>query len=175
MREIALLAARLAEVERRLAGAMRSGTVAEVDAAAGTVRLKLGDATSGGDFLSPPIPYMQMAGAVKAHIPPSVGQQFSIMAPSGDFAQGVAVPLGFSSANPSPSGSGSENVVTFGDVTITLVSGGLTVAVGGVTLSITGAGIAVTGGQVTHDGTDIGDTHTHGGVVAGGDSTDVPN
>ncbi len=175
MNEFALLAARLAEVERRLSGAMRSGTVTEVDAANGTVRLKLGDATSGGDFLSPPIPYMQMGGAIKAHIPPSVGQQFSLMAPSGDLAQGVAVPLGFSDANPSPSSSGDENVITFGSATITLASGGLTIAVGGVTLSITGGGLAIAGGQVMHNGKDIGSTHTHGGVVAGGDNTDVPN
>ena len=32
----------------------------------------------------------------------------------------------------------------------------------------------ITGGRVTHDGKNIGSSHIHGGVVSGGDLTDVP-
>ena len=35
--------------------------------------------------------------------------------------------------------------------------------------------LAVVGGTVTHDGKNIGSSHTHGGVLAGGASTAVPN
>lgn len=44
----------------------------------------------------------------------------------------------------------------------------------GVTVTITGAGLAITGGTVTHNGTNIGDTHVHGGVEPGGSNTAVP-
>ena len=47
--------------------------------------------------------------------------------------------------------------------------------VGNKVLSITDSGFAFTGGSVTHNGTTIDDTHTHGGVAAGPSSTGVPN
>lgn len=37
-----------------------------------------------------------------------------------------------------------------------------------------GAGIALTGGSITHNGTNIGDTHTHSGVQSGGSNTGSP-
>lgn len=46
---------------------------------------------------------------------------------------------------------------------------------GGVTLEVSGGGVAITGGSVTHNGTNIGDTHTHGGVSSGGSNTAGPN
>jgi phage gp45-like len=47
-------------------------------------------------------------------------------------------------------------------------------AVGGVTMTLTAEGLAITGGRVTHDGRSIGSDHTHGGVVPGGGTTDIP-
>jgi phage baseplate assembly protein gpV len=35
--------------------------------------------------------------------------------------------------------------------------------------------VAANGSSLTHNGTDVGDTHTHGGVLAGGSNTAVPN
>lgn len=175
MREIAAILARVAELERKVAGSQRHGVVHEVDPAAGTVRLRLGEGTDGQPFLSPPIPYAQTMGALKAHIPPSVGQQMTMMAPGGDWRQAVALGMSASNANPSPSGAGDQNVITFGAATITLTGSGLTIAVGGVTLAISGGGVAITGGTVTHNGKNIGSTHTHGGVVIGGSSTAPPN
>lgn len=188
--QFAALVGRIAEVERKQAGMMRHGTVAEVDPEAGTIRLKLGTSDAGGDFLSPSIPYSQMAGALKAHIPPSVGQQFTLIAPSGDWRQAVAVPMTWSNDNASPSSSGDENVLTYGDVKLLLDAGTVraeiggmtfeltedaaTVSVGGVTFEVSGGGVAITGGSVTHNGTDIGDTHIHGGVMSGPATTSVP-
>jgi phage baseplate assembly protein V len=46
--------------------------------------------------------------------------------------------------------------------------------VGGAVATITG-NMAITGSSLTHNGKDIGSTHTHGGVQPGGGSTSVPN
>jgi hypothetical protein len=175
MRAIAEILARLAELERKMAGSARHGVVAEVDPGAGTVRLKLGEDANGAPFLSPPIPYAQTMGALKAHVPPSVGQGMSLIAPGGDWRQAVAIGLSANNANPSPSGAGNQNVITFGSVTITLTGGGLTIASGGVSVQVSSSGLTVTGGAVTHDGKNIGKNHTHSGVTPGGASTGQPN
>lgn len=147
MKAIAEVLARVAELERKVAGGARNGVVHSVDPAAGTVRLKLGDGPD-GPFLSPAIPYAQTMGALKAHIPPSVGQSMSLLAPGGDWRQAVAIGLGASNANPSPSGAGNQNVITFGSATITLAGDGITLSVGGSTISITAGGITMTAPRI---------------------------
>ena len=169
------MAAKIAEIERRLATTMRHGTVAQVNPATGLVRLDLGEGTGGAPLLSPWIRYAQTGGALKVHSPPSVGQQMTLMAPDGDFEQGVAMPMAFSTANPSPSAAGDATVITIGAVTLTLMGDGLTAVVGGVTLSVTAAGVAITGGAVTHNGANIGSSHTHGGIATGPQDTGPPN
>lgn len=62
----------------------------------------------------------------------------------------------------------SNVVITFGGATITLDPGGK------VSIDAPG-GLEITGPSVTHNGADIGDTHTHGGVSPGGASTGVPD
>ena len=68
-------------------------------------------------------------------------------------------------------------LASVGDASVTISGGGSSLAlkVGGVTVTVTAAGFAVDGGQVTHNGTDIGDTHTHSGVMAGPADTGTPN
>lgn len=173
MREFAELVRRVATLEARLAGSFRRGKVAEVDPAAGTVRLDLGEGAD-GPFLSPAIPYAQLAGALKVHAPPSVGQQMAIMSEAGDFRQGIAFPMTWSDANPSPGSDGETNVITFGDCRFELTGGGLKITIGGVTIELTGGGLAIVGGGVSHDGKNIGSSHIHGGVIPGGGNTDVP-
>ncbi|MBN9021024.1 MAG: phage baseplate assembly protein V [Rhizobiales bacterium] len=174
MREIVELAARIAELERRFSGMVRHGTVEEVDTSRHCVRLKFGTDVEAKPFLSPWIPYAQMAGALKVHVPPSVGQQFTLMAPAGDWQQAVAVPFTWSNQNPAPSESGEENVLTFGDVSVTLKDSRFEISAAGVTLELTGNGLAITGGEVSHDGRNIGSTHTHGGVALGTAETETP-
>ena len=174
MREIVELAARIAELERRFSGMMRHGTVEEVDTSRHHVRLKFGTDVEGKPFLSPWIPYAQVAGALKIHMPPSVGQQFTLMAPAGDWQQAVAVPFTWSNQNPAPSKSGNEIVLTLGDVRVTLKDGLLRFATAGITIALNGGGVSITGGEVRHDGRNIGSNHIHGGVVIGSDPTGVP-
>lgn len=163
------LTARVAEMERKSAASSRRGVVAEVDAAAGTVRLDLGDG-----MLSPAIPYGQFAGALKIHTPPTVGQLMTLTAPSGEMEQGLAIPTSFGGGNDAPSSASDANAITFGSVRIDLDADAATVTVGGVSLVISASGVAITGGRVTHNGTDIGDTHRHGGVDRGSGTTNPP-
>lgn len=164
------LAAAMADLRRMIAAAHRQGTVSEVNPAEGLVRLDLGD-----DMLSPWIPYVQTAGALKVHSPPSVGQMMVMIAPSGETSQGFAAPLSFGGGNAPPSTAPDQHVLTFGAVRIDLADDGLVVTVGGVTLTISAAGVAITGGQVTHNGVNTGSDHVHGGVMTGSADTDVPH
>jgi phage baseplate assembly protein gpV len=190
IRELVELASRVAELERRFSGTMRHGTVEEVDPAKQIVRLKFGKDVDGKPFLSPWVPYAQIAGALKVHTPPTKGQQFTLLSPTGDWQQAVALPLTWSDNNKSPSGNGDENVLTYGnvratikdDLTQVLVGGTefeitsdlVKIKVGGVEVKISGDGVAITGGLVTHDEKNIGSTHKHGGIVRGGALTDPP-
>ena len=173
IRELVDLAARIAELERRVSGMMRHGTVEQVDPAKARVRLKFGEGDD-GPFLSPWVPYAQVAGGLKIHTPPTKGQQFTMMSPGGDWRQAVAVPMTWSDQNPSPSTAGDENVLTFGNVRMSLKAGDVTVEVGGVSFRISGDGVAIEGGKVTHDGKNIGSDHIHGGVTPGGGQTEPP-
>lgn len=147
MKALAEVLARVSELERKVAGSARHGVVHEVDAAAGTVRLKIGEGPD-GPFLSPAIPYAQTMGAIKAHIPPSVGQSMTLMAPGGDWRQAVAIGLSASDANASPSGAGDEAVITFGAVTITMKGDGVTISVGGSSIDVTAGGIVLTAPRI---------------------------
>jgi phage baseplate assembly protein gpV len=190
VRELVELASRVAELERRFSGAMRHGTIEEVDAARQRVRLNFGKDVDGKPFLSPWVPYAQIAGALKVHTPPSKGQQFTLLSPAGDWQQAVALPMTWSDQNQSPSSKGDENVLTYGNVKAAIrddltqlkvggtefeiTSGRVLIKVGGVAVEITRSGVAIIGGKVTHDGRNIGSTHIHGGVAPGGGLTDVP-
>lgn len=166
---------RIAELERRADGMVKQGRVAEVDPKAGTVRLRLNEEGADEPFLSPPIPYAQMAGAMKVHSPPSVDQQMTVISGTGDFRQGLAVPMTWSDKNAAPSDKGDEHVLTFGNVRIELKDGGLTLTIAGVTFQFSGDGFVQTGGKQEHDGKNVGSSHTHGGVERGGANTNPPN
>ena len=165
IREIVELVARVTDLERRVAGVMRHGTVAEVDAGRQRMRLDFGPAHGAeGRFLSPWVPYGQFSGALRVHTPPTVGQQFTVMSPTGDFQQAVAVPLTHYDGNPSPSTAGDENVVTYGNVRMTLADDLLDVDVGGsllrmtsaeITLSTNGSSIVLNEAGVTINGARI--------------------
>ena len=86
------------------------------------------------------------------------------MSPSGDFQQAVAVPLTHHEGNPSPSTAGDENVITYGNVRMTLADDLARVDVGGsilkmtaaeITLSTNGSNIVLNAGGVTINGARI--------------------
>jgi phage baseplate assembly protein gpV len=168
---------RITELERRQRGQMRTGVVDEVDPGNGRARVRLLD--SDPPFVTGWIPWSEpTAGANRTHNPPSVGQQVMLFSESGDLHDAVIHGSLNSTAHPRPSGAGDEHVLlAVGDARIAVSGGGssLALTVGGVTLTLTSAGLVVDGGQVSHNGTNIGDTHTHGGVAPGGGNTGTPN
>lgn len=167
------LSNRVAALERRASFSIRHAPVDQVDAAKGLVRLNLGDGDA-GKLLSPWIPYAQIAGALKVHAPPSAGQQMTYIAPAGDTKQAIALPMTWSNQNESPSEAEDENVITYGDVRITLRDDHLLIEVGGFALKVSAEGLAMAGGGVGHNGQDIGSTHKHPGIMPGAGITDTP-
>lgn len=172
--ELTALAGRVADLERRLAGTMRHGKVDEVNPEEAWVRLDFGKNDNGDKFLSPKIPYAQIAGELKLHSPPSEGQQMTMLAPGGDWQQAVAVPMTWSNDNPSPSDAGDVHKLTFGEWVITLETGTLTVECGGTKWTFSSDGLVQDGGHIEHDGLAIDAHHKHSDVVAGGDLTGPP-
>lgn len=159
--------ARLSEHERRLAGMNVNGRVAQVDHGVHKVRLVIGQDSDGNDVLSPWVAYAQTAGALKLHNPPTEGQTMVLRSPSGDLEQAVAEPLFWSDGNAAISDDGSIRKLTFGDVSITLSSGGIEIAIGETRFSFTSAGYLQSGGRVEHNEVNIGDDHEHSGVRSG--------
>jgi len=170
------LLARIAALEHRVAQMMQHGPVAQVDAAKGRVRLRLGGSDE-QPLLGPWIPYAQQAGALKIHSPPTVGQQMVAFSPGGEPRQAIAVASTWSDQNQAPSDKGDENVITFGPWRIEMKSGAVNIT--GPKIKITGdveiTGSAdVNGGTLKHDGKNVGKNHKHSGVQAGAAQTGDP-
>jgi phage baseplate assembly protein V len=193
---LAKLIREVAELKRVQANTMRVGTVHEVDAAKGMVRLKYGE-RKGKPVLGPWRPWMEQGGALKTWKPPTVGQTMMSFNPQGDQRQGVILNSSFSDQNQQPSSQGSENVVTYGPFKGTLKANDLLLEMGGAKLRMRGNAInlvlggseiivtngainiksslvLVEGSQLFHNVKNVGDTHRHGGVIPGGANTDVP-
>lgn len=168
------LAGRCADLEARIERMFRPGVVTDVDPARQRYRQEIGIDAKGQPVKGPWVPYSQVAGARKIHSPPSIGQQMMLISPDGDHPQAFGVPLTWSKGNPSPSTDGGADVETRGSVKITNDGAGFTIEASGVVLKVSADGVAVTGGRLTHDGKDVGKTHKHVGVRAGGDQTGVP-
>ena len=58
---------------------------------------------------------------------------------------------------------------------IAIKDGEIRIKVGGSTWTFTASGFDQTGGHHKHTGKNTGKDHVHGGIVAGGDNTDVPS
>jgi len=164
----------IVEHDRRLGATDWRGKVTDVDPAKKLARIELGKNSDGEVVKSPWQPYSQVAGALKIHSAPSVGQVMSIQSSTGDLEQGALVPFHWSDDNPSPSESGDEHVLTLGDVRVTLTGGGIFFTVGGVTYEFTGGGFVQTGGKQEHDGKNVGSDHKHIEVTPGGGISGVP-
>jgi phage baseplate assembly protein gpV len=156
-----------AEADRRIGNLVTIGVVTAVDNATARVRVRI------GDLDSPPLQVMQFrSGAIKFHWMPSVGEQVSVTAPSGDMARafvGGSLPIDGNAIAPdagSPTmdlGGGTMRVIgklyVDGDVQITGK------------IDVTGP--VTCGADVTASGTSL-KTHKHGGVSVGALQTGVP-
>lgn len=145
-----------AEADRQIGNALHVGKIVEIDNATGRARVQI------GDLLTPPLQVMQLrSGTIRMHWMPSVGEQVTIAAPSGDMARAWvmgALPV-------------DGNMVAPNAESPTMDLGGGTLRVIG-NLFIDG-NVEVTG-DVVASGISLV-THTHGGVVPGGANTQEPN
>jgi phage baseplate assembly protein gpV len=75
-----------AEADRQIANMISLGTVTSVDNGSGRVRVQI------GDLATAPIQMMQMqSGKIRMHFMPSVGDQVSVVAPSGDMSRAFVI------------------------------------------------------------------------------------
>lgn len=160
---------KIAELERRLRNQKRTGVIAEVDTAKGLARVKISDGEK-GPYLTPWSPWKEIAaGGIKTHIPPTVGQQVDVVSESGDLTDAVIDMSTPSNANPRPA-SGADAVITHGGTRITIADGNVEIVAD---VTVKGA-LTIEGPSVTHNGTNIGDTHKHQDVTPGSSLTGVP-
>lgn len=75
---------------------LRVGVVESVALADATVTVRA------GDIVSPPCPWLELAGAFRSWTPPSVGEQVVLLCPEGDIAHSIALRGLFSTAFPAP-------------------------------------------------------------------------
>jgi phage baseplate assembly protein V len=174
------------------------GRVLEVDHATGKVRVQLGDVETGWIRWS-----TGRAGETRIWMPPSVGEQVKIIAPSGDI-EGASVVGSYHSDEFGPAGDSARHLIQFGDGAVIAydpeghaleahLPEGATVSIiaaGGVTID-TGDSLTLIKGDVriegelhvTEDiGTDADVTagevslkhHRHTGVTAGGGVSGEP-
>lgn len=145
-----------AEADRRIANVLSVGTVVSIENDTGRARVRI------GDLETPPIPVMQLrSGTIRMHWMPSVGEQITLAAPSGDMARAFimgSLPV-------------DGNMVAPDAKSPTMDLGGGTLRVIG-NLYVDGD-IEVTG-DVTASGVSLVH-HTHGGVQSGGADTEEPN
>lgn len=117
--QVAWLADRIAELERRFQNQRRTGKVTEVDYDKKLARVELTKNRDGEAFLSPWMPWKTIAaGATKVNVPPSVGQQVDVVSESGDIADGVIESSIKSNDNELPAANAGEGHITTGSTVI---------------------------------------------------------
>lgn len=85
----------IADLRRRIDNMIRLGTIAEVDHAKALCRVKSGAITTGW------LPFFtRRAGTTNEWDPVSVGEQCTVLSPSGELAQGTVLVGLYSTANP---------------------------------------------------------------------------
>lgn len=168
--------------ERRSADTVKFGTVKEVDYAKARVRVIIGDETDPEGHLHTgwlPFGSAKARGDREWH-PPEEGERVVVLSESGEVQNGVVIPLGlYTDEDPPPgakAGLWRKEFSDGGKIEYDRESGAfvvegksdVTLKVGGVTFKVSATGVEITGGTVKHNGHDIGDTHKHTGVQAGG-------
>ncbi|MGQ2906739.1 MAG: phage baseplate assembly protein V [Aliihoeflea sp.] len=160
---------KVAETERRGRNRRRTGVVSEINHAKGLARVKISD----GDrpYLTPWMPWKEIAaGGISSHIPPTTGQQVDVVSENGDLTDAVIDFSTHSNANPRPH-DGPEAVIVHGATRMTIGDGIVDIVAD---LTVTGS-VQFNGPSVRHNERNIGDDHTHSGVIRGSADTNEPN
>lgn len=161
------------ELHRRFENLLAFGTVLDVDAAAGKMRLKIG----GNETDWVPIA-ATAAGRSKSWRCPTIGEQYLVACPSGDLGNATPIMCVYSNANPPPSQNPDLTVFEFGAVRIEIneVTGSITLGASRLDLAIpeiTATGLIRSLSNVIARGISLL-SHAHGGVQSGPDTTGAP-
>ena len=163
------------DIHGRIGDLIRLGTIDSVDLASATAVFRAGDLTS------PPLPWLELAGAFRSWSPPSAGEQVLLLCPEADIAAGVIVRGLYSTAAPAPASDATHQIHGAAGLVITLTEDGIAItAPGDVTME---GNVAITGdvsivGDASVTGTLAAETdavgagislkdHKHSGVAAG--------
>lgn len=162
----------------------RIGIVTQLDPARAKAKVRFPDHDDVESWWLPVL--QQKTLSDRSYWMPDVDSQVICNMDDGEEA-GVILGAIYSDADPPPASDANVQTTIYSDGaqvgydknsgtwTVNLPGGAARVTVGGVVLEVSPGGVAITGGTVTHNGKDIGDTHTHGGILPGSASTDVPN
>lgn len=156
--QVADLYYRVAEIERRARNRKRTGTIAEVGEGdnAGKYRVQLSE-QGGKPYLSPWIKSRTVAaGQVKIDAVRKVGEQVDVISESGDLTDAVIDMSTYSDENVRENDDNVPlHIKVDGDGVI--ICGALTITAD---VTINGT-LAVNGDSLTHNGTNVGDSHIH--------------
>jgi len=163
---------------------LRYGRIASVDHGAARCTVQLDDGVE-----TPPLRWIApRMGETRVWIPPSAGEQVQVICPGGEIGAGLVLGGIGSAANPAPASDAAPLIVFKDGAQIRYDPDAhelsIVLPAGATTSLISGGGIAVTGdvtltGQLTASVDVIADgislnSHTHGGVQAGGSQTGAP-
>lgn len=173
-----------AELLRLIHNIARLGTIAAVDHGRARVRVRA------GELLTAWLPWIeQRAGTTRTWNPPTEGEQVLLISPGGDPAAAVVITGLYRQTHPAPAVSGNVWHVVMPDgavieydhaaqhLSANLPGSAEVTAAGGITLNadtVINGSLVINGSDVTHNGTNIGDTHKHTGVVPGGGQSGGP-
>lgn len=175
MRIIARQSREIAELRRQQRGRSREGAVTQVDAARGLVRVDVG--REGSPLLTGWIPVRtQAAGALAIQADPVVGERVRVTSESGDLTDAVVDGSLYNDAETArPHNVAGELMIAKGDASVLVTASAIKLTVGATSITVTAGGVSFGGGSLTHDGTNVGKTHVHGGVTSGPANTSPPS
>lgn len=170
----------LAEHERMLANLIRIGTVSGIKPETAQIKVMIGEVET--DWVQWAT---ARAGSTRTWSCPSVGEQVIVLCPFGDLAQAIPALGLYQDARPAPAVSAGVEKVCFSDgssveynvsnhsLTVNAAGGHVAVNAGSIQLNATGS-VEINSTSLKHNGKNIGDSHTHGGVSPGGSQTSPP-
>lgn len=125
------------DIAGKIGDLIRLGLIVSVDLAEGLAVVQC------GEVMSPPCPWMELAGEFRSWRPPSTGEQVLLVCPEGDIAAGVIMRGLFSTAFPAPASDPNHHFHGPDGLTIKLTGDGIEITAPG-DVAITGD-VKVTG------------------------------